>query len=297
MMKTNLFTIICAVAAIGCAHLGIRVGFRYLALGGITRLPSAEQRIQSVPVRLDVSQPADRTHYVDLGYASFYTPEQFELEAWPAGDGTCLVLTNNRIRLLFLAPFSITSFRADRLNGNPITQNAKMEYPKLSRQTELMYVDPVQAEIDIEYTLYPNFWQVLALNRDAFTALKTRLMHKAVYQRGQNKVLLYKSDQTKGLVRIGDFPDDPSVLSGMIASVQGDCLVGFHLYRKHKVEQAVDELLVTILSSFSFAVDEIPDQAQLIDLIAATGVKHRKHSQQDESVPSEAAPSAYPDVR
>ncbi len=126
---------------------------------------------------------------------------------------------------------------------------------------------------------------------------KSLFKHKAVYQRGQNKVLLYKSDQTKGLVRIGDFPDDPSVLSGMIASVQGDCLVGFHLYRKRQVEQVVDELLVTLLSSFSFTIDEIPDQAQLIDLIAATGVKHRNHSQQDESVPSEAAPSASPDIR
>ncbi len=292
-MNKQLLAAALGVAAAITLIAGARVVPRYLALGRITALAHAEHRIQSDLTHRTPSSTQEPTHRVNLGYASFLTPASITFSAESTSDGSCVLLTSSDFTLAFLAPFSMHFIRADGASAMDSLPGAKTKHSSLVTLIDSYDADAVQGEIDIEHARYPSFWEVLTLRNDTFVARSLQLSHKVASLRGSNEVFTFLTPHTRGLVRIGDSPEDRTVASVSLASTEGDRNVGFHLRKIEDSERHIDEIMMTILASFAFTVDEIPSRAQLIDLIATTIIEPSKVPPQ---VPHSGTPEQAPGI-
>lgn len=150
---------------------------------------------------------------------------------------TCVSLTNEMMSLVLLPPFAAN--------------------PEIG----------VQAEIDVEESVYPDFWQVLFMGRRQFFSLIAALAYKTSTTRGWNEIYSYVSSDTIGLVRIGDSVDDRLHASASISSISGNRHVGFHLEISPGSSVNLGSLLDVLLSTFEFTTESIPDDQVLAKLI------------------------------
>lgn len=243
MGKRYISALVFVVTAILAVAVLFRLGRRYYALNRLAHLPLANQRMASQRMAIQPSkklllESGELEDYVDLGYCRFALPSMPPPRMSKLGvSQTCVSLTNEIMSLVWLPPFAAN--------------------PEIG----------VQVEIDVEESVYPDFWQVLFMGRRQFIPLITALSLKAGTTRGWNEIYSYISSNTVGLVRIGDSVDDRLHASASISSISGNRHVGFHLEIRPESSVNIGSLLDVLLSTFEFTTESIPDEQVLAKLI------------------------------
>lgn len=238
-MKKLICLSVLLFIAILCVALCVRVSARYLALHKLDAIPRVKERLAIMPSQKVYLAPDSSSNVVSLGYAKFFLPEglSFGRGRLIGRAETCILLTNEYCSITMLSPFRVGAERG------------------------------VEIEIEVEKSSCPAFVDVITLKSTHFLDLMRRLAEKGGTTRGYAGVYSYRANLTTGLVRIGDNGGDKSCASVSLSANAGDMNVGFHVRTKEACPLSISVILDTILSSFQFSIDAIPDEERLREII------------------------------
>lgn len=253
------------------AFVVARTALRLYALSEVLRSPESRQRLRVMPANRTF-EASILTNEVNLGYAVLGIPTSGARTVQSTGStGTMLVVSNNQLQLVFLPPFL-----PQTVVGSPSTLNA---YPRLASRVWRLQSDPIAAEVETEQTCELPILKVATMGQDEFLLYLSKLGDKACLRRGRNEVYSFTTPHIKGLVRIGDSPQDRRVASASIASGNGRQNVGFHLYLEMSTPTDIAQVLDAILSSFHFTTESVSNGEEITNLIYSAGIRRRPDSE------------------
>ena len=261
--------------------VAVRTGLRLYALNKVLKLPGARQRANLIP-KTKILAGSKLTNEVNIGYASFATGSTGKTLVLSTGSsGAFLLVSNWQFHLAILPPFA--SNPAANLSVAPDS------HPKTARFTQKLQVDPVTAEVEMEEARELPLLKVAVMNQDEFLLYALTLGKKACFRRGGNEVYSFTTPRIKGIVRVGDSPEDRRVASAFIASLDGSENVGCHLSLRDSVSADVGQVLDEILRSFQFTTTNVSNRNEITNLIFSAGIRRR-----DESKPDSPADGSQP---
>lgn len=261
------------IAGLLVAYGVVRTGFRLYTLNKVLRLPAARQRLSVMPKNKSLG-PTALTNEVNLGYATFSAPTASTTTVQSTGStGAGLIVSNEQFQLVFLPPFApqATAGLSPAVDG----------YPRLASHLQKLQADPVAGEVETEEVSELPILKVATMNQDEFLLYATAVLDKACCRRGRNEVYSFTAAHVKGIVRIGDSPQDRRIASASIASHDGREDVGFHLYLRNGGATDIAKVLDGILSSFRFATDTVANHDEITNLISSAGIRRRDDGQPD----------------
>jgi len=269
------------VAGLIGSFLAVRTSVRLYVLNKVLGLPGARQRANLAPKTKTLGS-STLTDYVNLGYAIFATGTTSKSLVQSTGSSDAgLLVSNAEFQLAMLPPF--TSQSAGNL---PV---ALVKHPQTARYAQKLMVDPVAAQIEMEEAQELPLLKLAFMNRDEFLLYSTVLSEKASLRRGRNEVYSFTTPRIKGIVRVGDSPQDRRIASASIASLDGRENVGFHFHLGDSVSTDIGQVLDGILCSFQFTTGSVSNRDEVVSLISSAGI-HRR----DESLPSAPADGNQP---
>jgi hypothetical protein len=244
--------LVAIVLLIGMAlPLIIRGSARYRALQKALNFPDAVRRASMVPQK-QVFPTTEPIKIVDIGYATFDigSSRPVTIEA-QGSDGTLLTVANDQLRMFILPPFA-----------SPQAHNVP---------------SPLRLEQEVEETQPLSLPTVIWMSRDKFLAYAMNLSNKAGCKRGSAKVIFFTTAHARGIVRIGDDPQDRLRAHVALASLDGDVNAGFHLYLTNGGSEDIEKLLERLVGSFQFSIDSVAGRDQIKNLITRRNIPRKSN--------------------
>lgn len=282
MRRTTVWAI-AAIAAIGLfamvtGPLVVRTAFRYYVVQKtLSKIPYAEERLAIVPkIRtLTASTPIQP---VNLGYATFDMGTTGPIYIATEGDHAVVVITNADFGFRLTAPFAIGEPTNSDLSRTTIAADVKAG-SHLARYVETGLTDLVAMHIEVEETHLLPVPKIALMSRDDFTLYTLKLVSKAGVYWGSNEIWSFTTPHIKGIVSLGEGPDDRQRAMVSLASLDGTrnlTMLVFLLNGSHKdIALALDP----ILASFQFTIDKVYDHTEITRLILQAGIPLRLTNQ------------------
>lgn len=259
------------VAAAALGPLAIRGVLRYHALYKVLKRPEARERLSIQPTWHEFAA-LKPVHPINLGYATFDTGATNPISIAATASGAVL-LTNRDVSIAFLLPF------APDISSDPsIEQTVGREeraHPHIAAYLREAATDPMAAEMAVEQIRKLSFSQVLLMNNDDFLVYSFRLLLKVGDRLGSKEVWFFTGPHTKGIVRIGQTPNDVRFANVWFVSPDGKTGIGLLLSIPEGSSNTVYTPLEPILRSFRFTINKVGDRDEIKTLIREAGIHQR----------------------
>lgn len=287
MRRTTVWAF-AAIAAIGlfgmvAGPFVVRGAFRYYAVQrALSKLPYAEERLAVLPKTrmLTASTPVQP---VNLGYATFDMGTTDPIYIATVGDRGMVVITNADFGFRLTAPYAVGESTNSAIPTPDIAVRAKAG-SHLARYVEMGLTDMVAAQVEMEETHILPISRIALMTKDDFYLYALKLVSKAGLTWGDNEIWSFTTPHIKGIVRIGEGPDDRRTAMVNLASLDGtrNLTMLVFLVRDSKADIAL--ALDPILASFQFTIDRVRDRDEIKRLISNAGIPTRPMKEPQPSV-------------
>jgi hypothetical protein len=247
MRRTTAWTIavVCILGIVG-GPVVVRGAFRYYEVQKtLSKIPYAEERLAVIPkIRtLTASEPIKP---VDLGYATFDMGTTGSIYIATEGDSGIVIITNADFGLRITTPFPIGGL------------------------TNLVAV-----RIEVEETQSLPISRIALMSRDAFHVYLIKLVSKVGNNWGSNEIYSFATSHIKGIVNVGEGPDDRQRAMVSLSSLDGTRDLGMQVFLLPGSSKDIALALDPILASFQFTVDKVSDRDEIKKLISQAGIPKR----------------------
>ncbi len=265
---------IISIVVLAIALAGWRVGSRWYVLHKLYHHPEVRYRAGVVATELDLS-PIQAKHGVtcDVGYAEFIIPSTNAVQLKSSGEG-CVVLGNtDRLSFFFLIPFNPS---APEWTNNILSQAlaklpASHPYRALAPCPGTTFLD---MEIRAEQMLPESLWEACLEDWSVFVVNSILLQEKGFsVGRGMRRVHTYHTSETRGLVRVGETPDDFTKSHVSIQNRAGTQTVGMHIRTRKGCTNDVMDFVSCIVKTFRFKMENLDSKDEIRKIIAGAGIK------------------------
>ena len=236
------------------------------------RSPDIVNRIKIVPSDLDLSTvELTNTKPCNIGYAEFALPSKYSL-ALHSYNGTFIIGKSSAFDFILMPP-------VNPKGTNTCLQLMRLKLSKLPATHPLVreMSDPQMTDLDFQIrieklTAIPTLWQCLVIDKASFIDIVGRVWGKSVTPYGCDGVYYYKTDDTRGLLRMGQSDSHASAHVVIESQTRKNNLI-FIINMHNDDASSVMPLLLPILKSFRFTVGNIPSEESLKVLIQSTGIE------------------------
>jgi hypothetical protein len=270
----KLIWIITIVLVVLTAGLFIRTGLRYRAVYALLSQPEVQQRMSVIPTNKTFSYPTNEIQKIDLGYATFdigLTGTVSKTCFGKPAPGTCVLISNAMVRIVFMAPFSPKELaeESDEIKG----ENASAKFKKSLERMSQYRSDSVQITTQAERRQIASIWELTLMTEDQFLLYIFDLELKAGCRLGANETCAFENPYAKGLILTGESLTDRSHSSIMFSSLDRYCLVGGNIQMTEASKQDIGLIIDHIAHSFRFSIETVPSPVEIAQLIEKAGIQ------------------------
>lgn len=229
---------------------------------------------------------------LDLGYATLTLPTESIDSIKLYGEGWAVDTSFDAVRLLTIRPVQTDPGVFDehfKQDGESILHDADATFARLDLIRKQPQADRLMIDLFRDYR-----WRVFALNaqpRSFLDLLLSSGSDRALYEiklmASANRfarlgVALLETDATKAVIYLGE-PKEPGVVYANVWSKNGKISQAIKLSSESwKTSQ---DAMHRILSTFRYALDEVPEEEEVKKLVAATIREHEKYMPRTDEQP------------
>lgn len=268
---------------------GWRIGARWHVLNKLYSNSKVNHRVAIVPTELDLSKvQVVQGVTCNVGYAEFIIPSTNLVQLNSSGSDCAVVGVTDNLGLIFMVPFDPSSPdkpAADFKNDLIKIPNDHLLRQKLAKAGSTF----LDFEISAEQITPPTFWKTVFQNSKLFAFHTLLLSMKAeTTGMGMRSVHTYQTPETRGLIRLGEHPDDTSNAHVVIENRAGTQAVGIHIFARNGNTNSIMDMLPIILATFRFTLKNLNSPDHVKQAIIGAGILPMEEQKTSPTNPSTA---------
>ena len=190
-----------------------------------------------------------------------------------------VVITNADFIFQFTAPYAIGESTNSSPSAADIAARAKAG-SHLARYVQTGLTDMVAAQVEVEETHILPISRITPMSKDDFYLYALKLVSKAGMYWGSNEIWSFATPHIKGIVRVGQGPDDRQRAMINLASLDGTRNLTISVILHPGSSKDIALPLDPILASFQFTIDKVYDRDEIKKLISQAGIPFRPTKEQ-----------------